>query len=1568
MARPGTELIEAIVKRVSETPEGLREAGYLGQNTEANPRNIKSATTRYRKALEKDEAFAESERMRTEGQLKVKDADVAGRPIVRPEDLEDSVIMAHKGDTTKTRSTLEEFEGVKLDEPVTTFGGPKFGAQADNLANRMYWASMQDAATPFQNKAEALQAAKDMPVNAVYVAMGKEGNYFNQAFADALLQRTMSNKKISQSALDKFDADMRASREDWVGIRSPDARSQLLGVGKYPMKGAGKLRSSFVKKINKAEYREAGFASNDRLLRAFTEPDLLGAQLGDAGYSIGEVGYDYGLTRIDSHPSYNTGIGGTYKGGFERSIPAEILFPEAWRKLGTELTKPSKKALAKGAKPRPLNNAEKVDAISKRKDLFQIADAQWVDRVSTWLRNNPGMDNSDAIKAIGLPTAALFLLDPGEAQAAAVDAVYAGTERDLTDEEAQAITTYVRLQQAVQATGGMPTGMVMDAQNIQLDLQDIDPTPVFYDDDVDGKYLEERDRAEAESIDFYTQGMTFKTETPDTAARISQEGDRPQFSPYYDIPQAFQDIAVPAVSAAGAAAGDVLRGVFVEGPRAVAGGFLDATAEAAKAMESVIPLGTISGQDPEYLQLETRPETVTGEFVRNMSQFLTGFLPATRAFKAAGMGNISAGMAGGAAADFFVFDPQEDRFSNIIQGTPLATPFSEYLAAGEDDSALEGRFKNAVEGLFLGGAVELIMGFARGMKKAKQVREVAQAEGKTPEEFIDDAMKNLKGGPDAPRVVEPAEMAEGQEFLPFSEALDAAQAEIVVPDAKPGATKAEPGAARNINLGNLNTTEDVKTLIDEVAIADATPINEARRQQISNEELEALAGDVGMTVEKLLARRAGDLPRAEEILASRKILTASGENLINMAQAAKNGSEMDLILFRRAMTQHRAIQAQVSGMAAEAGRALQQFNIAAKSAKEQERLIKEALETTGGEGLSRNMAAMIAELKDVNQVGKVVKEANKATTFDKLYEVWINGLLSGPTTHSVNVISNVMTAALTVSERKVASVLGNSVAPDEATAQLKGMIEGAKDGMRLAWQALKTGEPSDQLNKLEAGEQHRAISAENLNASGNAGRFADYLGNVIRIPGNLLTASDEFFKSVGYRMELQAQAYRTAFNEGLTDERAAARVYEVLENPPENIKRAAIDAMRYQTFTNSLQETKIGTLGAAGQMAERLRRSDAPLLRVFGKVIIPFVRTPTNIASFTLERTPMALASRAVRADIAAGGARRDLALAKLTTGSFIMGAAADLTLGGQITGGGPTDYRMQAILREKGWQPYSILINGKYYAYNRLDPVGSIIGLAADMTEIIGQLDEPDAFEIGVAGTIAAASNLSSKTYLSGLTEFFDVLSGTLSGRDKDNIRAMNYLSRMGTSLVPFTSAFRTFERIQDPTVRSAFSFVDGIKARLPGYSDELPPRRNVFGEPVVLSGGFGLDNMAGIYTSELKEDAVVDEIVAQQVGIPMPRKSIDGVELDVYQYDRYIQLMSGKDGIVPPIKDQLRDIFNSTGYQMLDTESKQQWIRATFSDSAAAARAQLIEEDVELKNAIEMQAYEEAAKRMGY
>jgi macrodomain Ter protein organizer (MatP/YcbG family) len=225
----------------------------------------------------------------------------------------------------------------------------------------------------------------------------------------------------------------------------------------------------------------------------------------------------------------------------------------------------------------------------------------------------------------------------------------------------------------------------------------------------------------------------------------------------------------------------------------------------------------------------------------------------------------------------------------------------------------------------------------------------------------------------------------------------------------------------------------VQNLLDRVAQADSKGINKARREVITNEELPKLADDLGMTVDDLMNRRQGEAFNAEQILAARKILVASSENLIELGKKAADGGDTNLALFRRAMTQHRAIQQQVSGMTAEAGRALQSFNIIAESSRMQQRAIKDALDATGGADVNQKMAQMFASFDNAKQVGDMVRRANKVKSVDMLYEVWINGLLSSPATHMVNILSNTMVAALTVGERRMARALGGNVPPGETT-------------------------------------------------------------------------------------------------------------------------------------------------------------------------------------------------------------------------------------------------------------------------------------------------------------------------------------------------------------------------------------------------------------------------------------------------------------------------------------------------------------------------------------------------------
>ena len=71
---------------------------------------------------------------------------------------------------------------------------------------------------------------------------------------------------------------------------------------------------------------------------------------------------------------------------------------------------------------------------------------------------------------------------------------------------------------------------------------------------------------------------------------------------------------------------------------------------------------------------------------------------------------------------------------------------------------------------------------------------------------------------------------------------------------------------------------------------------------ITQKETEALANDLGMGVEELLVRKGGEAFNAEQAVAARKLLVASGENLIKLAKVAQDGGDVAIAVFRRVIT------------------------------------------------------------------------------------------------------------------------------------------------------------------------------------------------------------------------------------------------------------------------------------------------------------------------------------------------------------------------------------------------------------------------------------------------------------------------------------------------------------------------------------------------------------------------------------------------------------------------------------------------------------------------------------------
>jgi hypothetical protein len=745
-----------------------------------------------------------------------------------------------------------------------------------------------------------------------------------------------------------------------------------------------------------------------------------------------------------------------------------------------------------------------------------------------------------------------------------------------------------------------------------------------------------------------------------------------------------------------------------------------------------------------------------------------------------------------------------------------------------------------------------------------------------------------------------------------------------------------------VNVARLSAPERVKTVLTTVnqLNVESGATETAVRGVVSHREtLAAARGRV--SAEDLIARQPGEMlpgiPLNEQITAARRLRVTSASYLEQLATRVTQGDQEAAGLLYDALAVHGKIDEAVTGMSAEVGRALEAHKIGARAERgtvdpaalgelaDRLRGVLPSPVTGEGPGIPalispERLAQMIQSAQRAagrNGVDTMARQATSAAHrgVNMLMEAWINGLLSGPQTHAANVLSNTLTTFWAIPERALAARLhpgvDAGVMRGEATAMLYGLVNGMTDAFSLAARAFRSGEASfGGASKLEI---PRAISGETLGLTGPVGRAVDLLGTAIRLPGRALLTGDELFKGLNYRMELHAQAYRQAAREGLEGAAMAQRLTGLLADPPASLKQAAEGFAFYQTFTNEL--------GPTGHALMAFRESHPAML-----VILPFVRTPINLFKYGVERMPvLSLLMEGVRHDLRAGGVRRDLALAKMSLGGLVLGTVGALAASGVISGDGPHDPDLKRQRRDTGWQPYSVKVGDTYYSYNRLDPIGNLMGIAANIAELSGELPRAELDQLAMAAVIGTMESMTSKTYLQGLANVLEAIK-------QPDQRGLNFLRSLTRSLIP--AGVAQLERVTDPTIREVNGFIDELKARVPGYSDTLPPRRNLWGEPILLEGGLGPDLISPIYTSTATDDPVSAEISRLRLQLSMPSKYLGGsppshnpfaearagrgVELTPQEYDLYVRLAGnelkmGGSGL----KDYLGELLQTPLYQ---------------------------------------------------
>jgi hypothetical protein len=1118
---------------------------------------------------------------------------------------------------------------------------------------------------------------------------------------------------------------------------------------------------------------------------------------------------------------------------------------------------------------------------------------------------------------------------------------------------------------------------------------------------------------------------TINPAVPTEAAPGSLQGQRPRFVILNQAPQ--QQATAPAPAQPAAAEQPSQRGLLSDIAVSVVGGArdavqetLDVTHELGGWLEEKFPLGAFGGgeypeENPVVLPGSTQSQTTIGSVSRG--QALVGFVGAGKVLKLGGWAASTAPLAravtAGAIGDAVVFDPYEDRLSNLIQEHEfLANPLSEFLASDETDTAAEGRFKNALEGMLLGGSIDPIMRvsrFVRGRRAAQAVggEKAAQAFVEQNLDQVDEAVEAAaKESGIQLNLFEPAaKQADEAAEVVTEQAGEVAQANMkaagagakrpkpkVVDDeavrASMGAVKAGlvdeeallENAPKLFNFDYMDSPDAVKNVIQHTARVIEDDVLKVtggvhHLDRIARDGTRFLADSLDLGLEEttaIFARGAKGMSQlASRVVAGKRLMQSLARDIDDISKRVitnPDSVELEAKLVQR-IQQLGDLQVNLKAIQTGAARATSAGRIRTFDSVTGEAInaadILDQLAAVGGSAKVREVARkMAAAGGDPRALARLSRGTAWGRKMDVFNEYWINSILSGPKTHMVNMISNAVQTASIPTEKLIGGIEHGIRTKDytlvrEAGRHYVGIFHSLQDSWRMAGKAFSIEENVLDPRHAVYDAPTKAISGKTMGLKDGTSlsHGIDYLGKVLRLPSRFLLAEDEFFKQINYRASVYSKAYVRGADQGLKGPQLAQYIEDQVdraflatgEATDAWAKRLAEEA----TFTSDLER-------GIGKSMQALAAKHPGL-----RVVLPFIRTPTNILRSVWQRTPgVNRLQFQFRADLASGNPERvAIAKGRQALGAMMWATAGTWALDGRITGAGPADINERQRLMETGWQPYSLKVGDKYVNLGRLDPFAMIFGLAADFVELGGSIRADEVEELAGGMATALAHNLSNKSYLQGAARF--MLAMTQPDRYLEK-----WVQGMAGTLVPFSGALQQVSPVlglDDPNMREIQSVMDAMRAKVPGLSKDLPPKRSwVTGEPIAYPDNVLYpDSISPFPITEKSDNPVVNEIARLQHGFAPPERNIGNVELSPKQYDRLMQLHGtvkvGRYNLMQRLEVTIAkpsyDIERKVTPDAPDefTSHRLKTVKRVIESYRQAAKNQLIKEDRELRAAIE-------------
>jgi len=677
---------------------------------------------------------------------------------------------------------------------------------------------------------------------------------------------------------------------------------------------------------------------------------------------------------------------------------------------------------------------------------------------------------------------------------------------------------------------------------------------------------------------------------------------------------------------------------------------------------------------------------------------------------------------------------------------------------------------------------------------------------------------------------------------------------------------------------------------------------------ISNRETYAKARELGpMDEAEIIGAKAGDKIDAVNVVRAKATVDTAAKEFTDFWES----KEWTPAQLQERIERLSKLEAGYHVISAEPGRATQIQNSFIDEAFRRAQKLKELLEGTKGPKADELIEKELADFdKAVAKAGGVYEPGTLQRVRSWIEEYATAAKLTSPLTHAINLGSNLLTAPVRVAENIVSTGIG-TIQGKTTLAQLKHVF-GTYQGFKAATKQLV----ADLKQAVD-------VKAPDLKPDGtkmeNAAAIPGKAGKAIRTPFNLLQASDNFMKALLRDSELHMRGYEKAFQEGFKGRELARRVAELVDNPtPELIARAEKVAKEF-TYTSD-----------PGPITKKI----ASLVNTIpgGRLLVPFISTPTNIAKFQIQRHPLGLFTPTnINALRKGTNLDRREAVARLTvgTGLAVGGLMAAFGAKENITGPAPTNKGEKDVFYSSGKKPYAIKIGNRWVAYNRFSPIGSYltqaVGLRDKMIEnerksIKKGVEVDELGSLLVAFGTATAKGMTDLPFVQGVSSVIELLG------DPSEFNANRVVGGVLTGLIP--NIGRDIASAGDEFARDARSIGDQVKQMIPGLRNKTSERMDIFGEPQRQSGGPAERGFLKI-TSTDKSDRLTQALEDAAFFPSPPSEKQRNVTLTAAEYKRF-RVESGK-----RFRSKLEAAIGDAAYRDLPRDRKSKTLEAALSDA---------------------------------